>query len=71
LRFGALVHGLGGKALIAVIHQRLEHCRRQAVLVPLLSGRESVVEMRALFWPTGDLVQLVVAVRPGGQYAEH
>ncbi|MDT4880730.1 hypothetical protein FQZ97_1165080 [compost metagenome] len=38
LRFGALVHGLRGKALIAVIHQRLKHGGRQAVLVTLLSG---------------------------------
>ncbi|MNC52062.1 hypothetical protein D3C75_1013860 [compost metagenome] len=71
LRFGALVHGLGGKSLIAVIDQSLIHRRRQAALVALLGSREGVVEMRALFRPAGDLVQLVVAVCPGGQNAEH
>jgi len=61
----------GGKALIAVIHQRLEHRRRQAALVALLGGVEGIAKMRALVGPAGDLVQLVVAVCPGGKSAEH
>jgi menaquinone-dependent protoporphyrinogen IX oxidase len=60
-----------GEALVAVVDQRLEHRRWQAVLVALLGGTEGIVEMRTLFWPAGDLVQLVVAVCPGGQNAEH
>jgi hypothetical protein len=71
LRFGALIHGLRGEALVAVVQQRLKHGGRQAVLIALLGGRQGVVEMRALFWPAGDLVQLIVAVRPGGQNTEH
>ncbi len=71
LRFGTLIHGLGGEALVAVIDQSLEHRRWQVVLVALLRGAQGIVEMRTLIWPAGDLVQLIVAVRPGGQNAEH
>ena len=71
LRLGTLVHGLGGKAFIAVVHQRLVHHRRQAIAVALLGGTEGVIEVRTLFGPAGDLVQLVMAVCPGGQNAEH
>jgi hypothetical protein len=71
LCFGALIHGLRGEALIAVVDQRLKHGGRQAVLIALLCGTQGVIEMRTLIWPAGDLVQLIVAVRPGGQHAEH
>ncbi|RMM90442.1 Oxidoreductase, 2OG-Fe oxygenase family [Pseudomonas savastanoi pv. glycinea] len=67
----ALVHGLGGKTLIAVIDQRLINRRRQVVAVALLSSLESIVEMRALFRPACGLVQLIVAVCPGRGGAEH
>ena len=39
--------------------------------VALLGGTEGVIEVRTLFGPAGDLVQLVMAVCPGGQNAEH
>ncbi|MCY1376799.1 hypothetical protein D9M69_643180 [compost metagenome] len=67
---GALIDRQRGKALVAVVHQRLIHRRRQAAAIARLGGAQGIVEMRALLRPACCLIELNLRIRQARQAEE-
>lgn len=64
---GAPIDRVAGEAAVAVVDQRLEDRRRQAVLVALLGGGQRVAEIGALLGLAGGFVEFFVGIRLAGE----